>query len=358
MTPRDGKARTEPSAPDSTATPDSPTDLTRPSWVYVARKTTREFSRDRCTDLAAALTYYGVLSLFPAAIALLSLVGLVGQGPSTVKTLTGILQDVGAGSVASTLEPTLMSLSQAPRAGFALVIGLAAALWSASGYVTSFGRALNDVYEVQEGRPFWKLRPVMLGVTLVVIVLVALVAVALVLTGPAAQTVGDAIGLGSTAVTVWNIAKWPVLLLVVVAIVALLYYATPNVKQPRFRWISVGALFAIIVWILASVAFGFYVANFSSYNTTYGSLAGVVVFLLWLWITNLALLFGAELDAELERSRELQAGIAAEETIQLPPRDDHGIRKAHEKHQDDIHRGRNLRLSKGDTQNAEHQTVD
>ena len=228
--------------------------------MYVARKTTREFSRDRCTDLAAALTYYGVLSLFPAAIALLSLVGLVGQGPSTVKTLTGILQDVGAGSVASTLEPTLMSLSQAPRAGFALVIGLAAALWSASGYVTSFGRALNDVYEVQEGRPFWKLRPVMLVVTLVVIVLVALVAVALVLTGPAAQAVGDAIGLGSTAVTVWNIAKWPVLLLVVVAIVAivaLLYYATPNVKQPRFRWISVGALFAIIVWILASVAFGF-----------------------------------------------------------------------------------------------------
>ena len=167
---------------------------------------------------------------------------------------------------------------------------------------------MNRIYEVGEGRPIWKLRPVMLLVTLVTVVLVAVVALGLVVTGPAAQAVGDAIGLGSTAVTVWNIAKWPVLLAVVVLIVAMLYYATPNVQQPRFRWISVGALVAILVWVVASAAFGFYVANFSSYDKTYGSLAGVIVFLLWLWITNLALLFGAELDAELERGRELQAG--------------------------------------------------
>ena len=187
---------------------------------------------------------------------------------------------------------------------------------------------MNRIYEVEEGRPIWKLRPVMLLVTLVAVVLVALVALALVVTGPAAQAVGDAIGLGSTAVLVWNIAKWPVMLVVVVLIVALLYYATPNVKQPKFRWISVGALVAIVVWVLASAAFGFYVANFSSYNKTYGSLAGVIVFLLWLWITNLALLFGAELDAELERGRELQAGVAAEETVQLPPRDTRNERQA------------------------------
>ena len=358
MTPAAGEGRAAPPRedarphPEAGAKPDSPGDLTKPSWLYVVRKTMREFSRDRCTDLAAALTYYGVLALFPAAIALLSLVGLVGQGQSTVQTLTGILSDIGAGSVADTLEPTLMTLSEAPAAGFAFVAGLAAALWSASGYVTSFGRALNDVYEVEEGRPFWKLRPIMLVVTLVLVVLVALVAVALVLTGPAAQAVGDAIGLGSTVVTVWSIAKWPVLLLVVVLVVALLYWATPNVKQPKFRWISVGAVFAIVVWVLASAAFGFYVANFSSYDKTYGSLAGVIVFLLWLWITNLALLFGAELDAELERSRELQAGIPAEESIQLPPRDDHGIRKSQEKRADDVDRGRRLRRSRGRSQES------
>ena len=229
--------------------PDSPGDLTKQSWFYVARKTVREFSDDQCTDLAAALTYYSVLALFPAAIAMLSLVGLVGQGPKTVDTLLQILRDVGASSAADTLEPTLTQLSNTPNAGLALIIGLAAALWSASGYVGAFGRGMNRIYEIDEGRPIWKLRPMMLLVTLITVVLTALVALGLVLTGPAAQAVGDAIGLGSTVVTVWNIAKWPVLLAVVVLIVALLYYATPNVKQPKFRWISVGAVVAILVWV-------------------------------------------------------------------------------------------------------------
>jgi membrane protein len=203
---------------------------------------------------------------------------------------------------------------------------------------------MNRVYKIDEGRPVWKLRPTMLLVTLITVVLTALVAIGLVVTGPAAQAVGDAVGLGSTAVTVWNIAKWPVMLAVVVVIVALLYYATPNVKQPKFRWISVGALVAIITWIVASALFGFYVANFSSYNKTYGSLAGVIVFLLWLWITNLALLFGAELDAELERGRELQAGLPAEEVIQLPARDTRNIEKAERKEREDIERGKEIRL--------------
>ena len=336
--------------PDAPVKPDSPTDLTKPSWVYVARKTVREFSQDQCTDLAAALTYYSVLALFPAAIALLSLVGLVGQGPKTVDTLLQILTDVGASSAADTLEPTLTELSTTPSAGLALVIGLATALWSASGYVGAFGRGMNRIYEVQEGRPIWKLRPVMLLVTVITVVLTAIVALGLVVTGPAAQAVGDAIGVGSTIVTVWNIAKWPVLLVIVVLIVALLYYATPNVKQPKFRWISAGAIVAIVVWLVASAAFGFYVANFSSYDKTYGSLAGVIAFLLWLWITNLALLFGAELDAELERGRELQAGLPAEETIQLPARDTRKSDKAQAKERDDIERGRRLRATRGEEQ--------
>ena len=333
--------------------PDKPTDLPRRSWSYVLRKTAREFSNDQCTDLAAALTYYAVLALFPAFIALVSLVGLFGQGATTVKTLLGILKQVGASSAASTLGPTLTSLADAQRAaGFAFVIGLLAAVWSASGYVGAFGRAMNRMYQIREGRPIWKLRPVQLLVTLVALVLAGAVGLAFALTGSAAKAVGNAIGLGSTAVLVWDIAKWPVMLAAVVFIVAILYYATPNIQQPKFRWISVGAILAIVVWIVASALFGFYVANFSSYNKTYGAMAGVVVFLLWLWITNLALLFGAELDSELERARELDAGLPAEATIQLPPRDTRNIEKAEKKEQKDIERGRELRESRGSDESA------
>lgn len=340
------RERTSP-APDASQKPESPDDLAKPTWKYSLRKTVREFSDDQCTDLAAALTYYGVLAMFPAAIALLSLVGLVSEPQQTVTTLLDILRQVGAGSAADTLEPTLTDLAGSQGAGLALVIGLATALWSASGYVNAFGRGMNRIYEIDEGRPIWKLRPVMLLVTLVLVLLAAVVAVGLVLTGPAAEAVGRAVGLESTAVTVWSIAKWPVLLAVVVLMVALLYYATPNVKQPKFRWISLGAVVAILVWVLASAAFGFYVANFSSYDKTYGSLAGVIAFLLWLWITNLALLFGAELDAEVERGRQLQAGIAAEEELQLPPRDTRASDKAAKKEQEDVERGRELRRSRG-----------
>lgn len=345
--PDDGAARAAAPSPDDPRKADSVTDLEKGSWRYVVRRTAREFSKDQCTDLAAALTYYAVLALFPAILALLSLVGLVGQGRQTVETLLDILRDVGASSVAETVEPILVQLSETPGAGVAFVVGLATALWSASGYVGSFGRAMNRVYEIREGRPIWKLRPQMLLLTAILSVLAAVVALGLVLTGPAAAAVGDAIGLGDAAQLVWAIAKWPLMLVMVVVIVALLYYATPNVQQPTFRWVSVGAVLAIVVWVLASAGFGFYVANFSSYNKTYGSLAGVVVFLLWLWITNLALLFGAELDAELERGRELQAGIVAEDTIQLPPRDTRNIEKADAQHEADLTRGRRVRETHG-----------
>lgn len=353
---RHGRAGNDPEHP---AKPDTPAEITKPSWIYVLRKTGREFSRDQCTDAAAALTYYSVLALFPALVAVLSLVGLVGQTQQTVERLLQILRDVGAASVADTLEPTIRQLAQAPGAGLALVTGLLAAVWSASGYTSAFGRALNRMYEIGEGRPFWKLRPAMLLLTVVLLLLAAAVAVALVVTGPAAEAVGNALGVGATAVTVWNYAKWPVLLAVVIVIVALLYWGTPNVEQPKFRWVGIGSALAILDWALASAAFGFYVANFSSYNKTYGSLAGVVVFLLWLWITNLALLFGAELDAELERGRELQAGIPAEAEIQLPPRDTRALDKNVRRLQEDIDRGRRLRLGRGredDTgQDLEHQ---
>lgn len=315
----------------------------RRSWFYVLRKTMREFSGDQCTDLAAALTYYSVLALFPGTIALMSLIGLFGQGQESVNTVLDILHNVGAGSMADTLQPTLEELSRTSSAGIALALGLVGAAWSASGYVGAFGRAMNRVYGVQEGRPIWKLRPAMLGLTAATLILAAVALLAMVLTGPVAKAVGDEIGLGSTAVQIWGIAKWPVLVVVVMLIVGLLYWGTPNIRPPRFRWISVGALVAILVWAAASAGFGFYVANFSSYDRTYGSLAGAIVFLLWLWITNLALLFGAELDAEIERGLELHSGLPAEETVQLPPRDTRGIEKAEQKRRKDVERGRRIR---------------
>jgi membrane protein len=325
--------------------PDKPTDLKKQSWKYGLRRALKEFSDDQCTDLAAALTYYAVLSLFPAVLAMVSLVGIVGQGPRATDALLKIVADIGQPSVVEAVRGPLQSISRSTGAGLTLVLGLLTALWSASGYVGAFGRAMNRIYEIGEGRPFWKLRPLQVVITLIAVVLVALVALSLVVTGPLAQAIGSAVGLGSTAVTVWNIAKWPVLVAVVVLIVAILYYATPNVKQPRFRWISTGAAVAILVWVVASAAFGFYVANFSSYNKTYGTLAGVIVFLLWLWLTNLALLFGAEVDAEMERARQLQGGIAAEDELQLPARDEKGLHKKQQKEEKIQEEGRALRES-------------
>jgi len=332
----------------------SPTDLSRRSWIFVARKTVREFSDDQCTDLAAALTYYAVLAVFPAAIALTSLLGLVGQGTSSVETLLGIIKDLGGASIVESVRDPLLEISGSQTAGLAFALGLAGALWSASGYVGAFGRAMNRIYEIREGRPVWKLRPMMLVLTLVLVVLAAAVLLALVVTGPVTASVGDALGVGSTLQQVWNIAKWPAIAAAVVVMVALLYYATPNVRQPRFRWVSVGAVLAILTWALVSAVFGFYVANFSSYDKTYGALGGVIAFLLWIWLTNLALLFGAELDAELERGRELESGIPAEREIQLPPRDTRNIDKARAKAEDDERRGRRIRLRARRSPGHEH----
>jgi len=334
--------------PDDPRKPDSPTDLTKPSTFFVLRKVIREFSKDQCTDLAAALTYYAVLSLFPALLALVSLLGIFGQGQKTVDSVLQMVDDLGPSSAVDTLRGPVEQLVDAPSAGFALVIGLLGALWSASGYVGAFGRAMNRMYEVEEGRPIWKLRPWILLVTLVALLMAAAVGLMLAISGPVASAIGDTIGLGDAALTIWNIARWPVVLLFVVLTVAILYYATPNVKQPKFRWISVGAGIAILTWIVASVLFALYVSNFGSYNKTYGALAGVIIFLLWLWITNLALLFGAEVDAELERGRQLQAGLAAEESIQLPPRDTTVSDKNAETDAKFVERGRHLRATHGD----------
>ena len=283
-----------------------------------------EFSEDNMTDAAAALTYYGLLSLFPALIALVSILGLVADPKETTRSLTDIVTQIGPSTAADTFKDPIESItSNGSAAGVLLIVGLATALWSASGYVGAFIRASNIIWETPEGRSFFKLRPLQILVTLAMIILLALVALSLVLTGPVVDAVGKSIGVGSTATTIWDIAKWPVLLAVLVLMIGILYYAAPNVKLPGFRWITVGSAVALVIWILASAAFAFYVANFGSYDKTYGTLGGLVSLLVWFWISNLALLFGMELNAERERSRELAAGVPrAEKEIQLEPRDE------------------------------------
>ena len=292
--------------------------------VWAALKGTfKGFQDHQVTDLAAALTYYGVLSLFPALVALVSIVGLFGDPESVTTTLTDIVRDLGPSTAVDTFAGPIESLtSNDSAAGALLVVGLVGALYSASGYVGAFIRASNRIYGVEEGRPFWKLRPLQIAVTLAMVLALAVVVTALVLSGPLAESVGNAVGLGDPAVRVYGLAKWPVLVAVVLAMLAGLYYVSPNVKLPGFSWITPGSLLALAVWVIASVGFAFYVANFGSYDKTYGTLGGVISFLVWLWITNIAVLLGVELDAELERTREVQAGVpGAEEGIQLPPRE-------------------------------------
>ena len=337
------RERTTP-APDAPEKPESPTDLGRAGWRFTGKAALAEFQRDQCTDLAAALTYYSVLSVFPAILALVSLLGVFGQGQATTNAMLDVLERLGQDQVAALLEEPIKAMSTSQTAGITLVIGLGGALWGASGYVGAFGRSLNRIYQVAEGRPVWKLRPVVLLITLGLVVMAALVLVGLAVSGPIAQAIGDAVGLGDESRQIWNLAKWPVILAIVVVMVAVLYYATPNVKQPKFRWISVGSAVAIGIWVVASLGFGFYVSNFSKYNALYGSVGGIIVFLLWLWLTNLALLLGAEVDAELERARELEAGIGAERRLQLPMRDSSGADKAAEKHAERVAEGRRLRL--------------
>lgn len=310
---------------DAGRAPEAPTKLDRGSWMGVIKRTFREFKEDNLTDLAAALTYYGVLAIFPAIIALVSVLGLVGQ--SATQTLVGNLGKLAPGPANQIFTNAIHNLQHSQgAAGVLFVVGIAGAIWSASGYIAAFMRASNQIYEIGEGRPFWKTALVRVSVTIVLLALIVISALGVVLTGGLAQQVGNLLGVGSTAVTVWDIAKWPVLLVIVSFMFALLYWAAPNVKQPGFRWISPGGIFAVLVWVAASALFALYVSNFGSYNKTYGALASVVIFLVWLWISNIAVLLGAELNAELERGRRLAAGEDAHEEPFVEPRDTKKLR--------------------------------
>jgi membrane protein len=300
--------------------PDSPAKLSKGGWGGALKRTLKEFKQDNLTDWAAALTYYGVLSIFPLLLVLVSILGLVGQ--SATQPLIDNVGKVAPGPAKDIFTSAIQNLQQSKgAAGILFIVGLAGALWSASGYIAAFMRAANAIWDVEEGRPFWKTIPLRVILTLFTVILLAVIALAVVLTGPLAEQVGNIVGLGSAAVTVWDIAKWPVMILIVSFIFAVLYWAAPNVRHPKFQWVSPGGLVAVLLWIVASAAFAFYVANFGSYNKTYGALGGVITFLVWLWISNIAFLLGGEFNAELERGRQIEAGHPAEKEPFLQPRD-------------------------------------
>ncbi|MEV7041487.1 YihY/virulence factor BrkB family protein [Amycolatopsis sp. NPDC051061] len=301
--------------------PDGPGELNKRTWGGVLKRTFKQFNRDNLTDWAAALTYYAVLSLFPGIIVLTAILGLLG--PNAIQTVIDNINQLVPGQSKDILVGAIKELAGSRGlAGPLAIIGLLGALWSASGYIGAFMRASNSIYGMPEGRPIWKTIPLRIALTIGIVVLLAACALGVVATGSVARRIGDLIGLGSTGVLVWEIAKWPVIALLVSLAFALLYWVGPNVRQPGFKWLTPGGLVAVVLWVLASAGFALYVANFGSYNKTYGSLAGVIVFLVWLWISNVAILLGAEVDAEVARGRSIEAGREEDqEEPFLPPRD-------------------------------------
>ena len=308
-------------ADDDTGKPDSPTDLGGSGWFATLKRTLKEFSGDKLTHWAAALTYYGVLSLFPALLALVSILGIVG--PSATQPLLDNIGALAPGPAKEIVTGVVENIQNSNKGAstFAFIFALAAAIWSASGYIGAFMDASNSIWDAPEGRPIYKKLPIRLGITIVMLVLVTILAIATVATGPIAQSIGNVIGLGDTAVDVWNIAKWPFMALVVGFMLAFLYWAAPNVEHPKFAWVSPGGLIAVVLWVIASALFALYIANFPP-NPAYGAIGGVIAFLTWLWITNIAVLFGAEFNAELERGRQIEGGMHPEQEPYLPLRDE------------------------------------
>jgi membrane protein len=319
---------------------DGPIRLTRRSWRSVLSRSVSQFRADNITDRAASLTYYGLLAVFPGLLVLVSVLGLLG--PSATNSLLDNIGQITPGGVRSFFE-TVVENAQRQRAtaSIAAIAGLVLAFWSASSYIGAFMRASNAIYGVGEGRPIWKTAPIRLAVTAAVVLMLTVSAAIVVLTGRIAEQVGQMLGIGATAVTVWDIGKWPVLLLIVSLILAMLYRACPNVQQPGFRWVTPGSALAVLIWLIASGGFAVYVANFASYNKTYGSIASVIVFLVWLWITNIAVLLGVEVNAELEHQRAIAAGLPQDEEFAVP-RDTRKLNTAETERAEELSRRRQI----------------
>ena len=298
----------------------TPVKLRPKEFLPVYKRAFQQFGKDQVTDIAAGLTYFAVLALFPAILAIVSLLSLVNQSSNVTDQLLTLFSSIAPQDTVEAIEGPITDLTATPAAGLGFVVGLVGAIWSASGFVGAFSRGMNRIYAVQEGRTYLKFQPVILLITIISLVTLAAMALILALSGDIAEAIGNYIGIGDEVVMVWNIVKWPLLAILAMLILAMLYYATPNVKQHKFRWLTIGSLTALIAWAAATVGFFFYVSNFGNYDRVYGTLGGIIVFLLWLYISNMAILYGAEVDSEVERIRELRAGIKAEYAVQLPLR--------------------------------------
>ncbi|WP_235492557.1 MULTISPECIES: YihY/virulence factor BrkB family protein [unclassified Leifsonia] len=327
---------------DEDAEPSGPQDLRRETWQYILKRTVREFGFDDLPDAAASLTYYGVLSIFPALIAVVAGFVVFGDGDSSITSVLGILKEAFPDTDLGEIEDALGQLANS-SGWFAFLFGVVLTIWTVSRYVGAFSRAMNRIYEVDEGRGFTVLKPQQLFISLVFTLLLGIMGAILVLSGSVADAVGEALGIGEPWLGVWDIVKWPVLVVLAIVVIGLLYYSTPNVHQRRFRWLSMGALLALTTMVVASALFFIWVLSFSNYGRVYGSLAGALIFLVWLWIVNLALLFGAEFDSEVERGRQLQSGVAAEETLRMPPRTTALAEKRAARAEGDVAEGRSIR---------------
>ena len=300
---------------------DSPAQLSENDWRVILTRTVHEYRINQVQDIAAALTFYTVLASLPALLAILAMLGIFGSAEAVVTDVMHVIEELGGGSVVDALSEPIDQLLNASHAGWAFITGLVATLWATSGFVGSFGRGMNRIYEVEEGRPFWEMRPAMLGVSAVLVVLAAIAAFCLVLTGPVAEAAARVLGFDEGVVFWWDLGKLPVLAAIGIFVMALLYWAAPNVKRRNLRWFSVGAVGALLVWVLTTTLFGLYVLSFGTYTRAYGVLGVVIAFLLWIWLSHLAMIFGAVLDTEVERARQLRAGMNAEERVHLPLRD-------------------------------------
>ncbi len=299
---------------------DNPARLDGDDWRVIFTRTVHQYRINQVQDIAAALTFYAVLTTFPVLLATLAAIGVFGSAEAVTEEALKVMRDLGGASLVEALREPVDQLLDASHAGYAFVIGLVAALWASSGFVGAFGRGMNRIYEVEEGRPFWEMRPAMLGVSAVLLVLAAFAAIALIITGPVAESVARAFGLDEGVVFWWDLGKLPVLACIAIFVITLLYWAAPNVKRRNLRWFSVGAIAALVAWGVTTALFGAYVFGFGAYARTYGAIGGVIAALLWIYLSNLAMLFGAVLDTEVERARQLRAGMKAEVHIRLPLR--------------------------------------
>ena len=301
------------------ARPDAPTSRGIPAhgWRLAARRALHGFVRHRGIDAAAALTFYSVLAFFPAMLIVVSVFAFARGKENAADDILRFVSEIAQPATVDAVKGPLSQLFSVTNPGIALAVGTVLALWTMSGFATAFGRAVNTVYEVQEGRQIWKFR----GLMLVLAVFLLIVFGALIGTLLALPSAVEAAGVPEPWLTVWSVARVPIAILLSALLIAVLYYWTPNIRHERFRWVSYGAVFAIVVWSLATIGFWAYISLVGQYDKIYGWLGGAVVLLLWLYLTNLVLVLGAEVDAEVVRLRQLTDGQAAESVVQVPMRD-------------------------------------